>query len=183
MKELWQFPMPGWSPLSAGASGQRRFFQLGEVRLAVLSLLEESPNHGYQLMKDLTARLGKLYRVGSGTVYPVLQQLEKERLVECRLEEGRKTYRLTQAGRRLLAAEAKTVRGIWSRAEEAEDLGEQWGPHSLAIAGPLSELNAAALRAAAWSAGDANREDQVRGVLRRASAELNRLSRMHKEKP
>ena len=182
MKESRQFALPGWAP-PPSAGGQRRFFQLGEVRLAVLSLLQDGPNHGYQLMKDLTARLGKLYRVGSGTVYPVLQQLEKERLVECKVEEGRKIYRLTMAGRRVLSSEAKTIREIWSRAEEAEDLGEQWGPHSLAIASPLSELSLAALRAAAWSAGDANREDQVRGVIRRASAELNRMAGSHKERP
>ena len=30
-----------------------RFFELGEVRLALLSLLSEGSKHGYQLMKEL----------------------------------------------------------------------------------------------------------------------------------
>src|SRR5437660_12389845 len=105
--DLWPLPFPGWPALGPGGGGQRRFFNLGEVRLAVLSLLEKAPNHGYQLMKELTARLGNMYRVGSGTVYPVLLQLEKERLVESRTEHGRKIYRLTKSGRSALTAGAE----------------------------------------------------------------------------
>jgi DNA-binding PadR family transcriptional regulator len=176
----WQFPMAGWPPFGADPAGRTRFFGLGEVRLAVLSLISEGPKHGYQLMKDLASRLGSLYRASSGTVYPVLAQLLKEGLIQFQLEEGRKMYRLTKAGRKLLSTEAEATAQIWSRAEEVEDLGQQISPHSVVVAGPLSELYTAALRASNWSAGDPNREDQIRGILRNASMALNQLM---KEKP
>jgi DNA-binding PadR family transcriptional regulator len=175
MNESWQFSHPGWRPFGADTKGRTRFFGLGEVRLAVLSLISEEPKHGYQLMKELAVRLGSLYRASSGTVYPVLKQLETEGLVEYRLENGRKMYRLTRDGRKLLAGQRETVAGIWSRAEEFEDFGQQLGPHSMAVAGPLNELYGTALRAAAWSGGDPDREDRVRAILRNASASLNSL--------
>jgi DNA-binding PadR family transcriptional regulator len=175
MKESGQFSYPGWPPFGADPKGRTRFFGLGEVRLAVLSLIADDPKHGYQLMKELATRLGSLYRASSGTVYPVLKQLENDRLVEYRLEEGRKMYRLTREGRKLLSIERDAVAGIWGRAEEFEDFGQQVGPHSMAVAGPLSELYGTALRAAAWSGGDPDREDRVRAILRNASVSLNAL--------
>jgi len=174
MKETDFFPFPGWPPFAAG-SGRTRFFGLGEVRLAVLSLISEGPKHGYQLMKDLASRLGPLYRASSGTVYPVLKQLEKEGLIASRLEEGRNMYRLTKTGTKLLSAEATPVAEIWSRAEQASEISHQFGPVSMVVASPLSELVRTALEASQWSTGDPDREDQVRGILRNASAALNGL--------
>lgn len=175
MKESWPLPLAGWLPFGPDPKGRNRFFGLGEVRLAVLSLIAESPKNGYQLLKDLAARLGPLYRASSGTVYPVLKQLEKDGLVEPWLEGGRNLYRPTKAGRKFLSSEAQAVADIWSRAEQVEDLGQQMGPQSGVIAGPLSELYITALRASTWSAGNPDREDQVRGILRNAAAALNQL--------
>lgn len=173
MKESWLFPL---APFGPDPKGRHRFFGLGEVRLAVLSLIAEGPKNGYQLLKDLAARLGPLYRASSGTVYPVLKQLEEDGLVESWLEKGRNLYRPTKAGRKLLSSEAGAVADIWSRAEQVEDLGQHMmGPQSGVIGGPLSELYITTLRASTWSAGDPNREDQVRGILRNASAALKRL--------
>ena len=123
MNESWQFSFTPWSPMRPDLPGRTRFFGLGEVRLAVLSMVEEGPKHGYQIMKELASRLGSLHRVGSGTVYPVLKQLEHDGLVQYRMNEGRKTYSLTKAGRKVLAGEAEAVRGIWERATEVEELG------------------------------------------------------------
>ncbi|HEY7387650.1 MAG TPA: PadR family transcriptional regulator, partial [Bryobacteraceae bacterium] len=155
---------------------------LGEVRLAVLSMISERPKNGYQLIKELSTRLGNLYRASSGTVYPVLKQLEKEGLVESRLEGGRNLYRPTRKGRALLASEAAAVAQIWTRAEQVEDLGQYASPQALVIAGPLNELYQTALRASNWAAGDPNREDQVRQVLRNTTAALNYLMRPEEEK-
>jgi DNA-binding PadR family transcriptional regulator len=182
MKEFWQAPLLGWPPLGPDPKGRTRFFGLGEVRLAVLSLIAEDSRNGYQLIKELSSRLGYFYRASSGTVYPVLKQLEKEGLVECRLEEGRNLYRPTRKGRGLLASEAEAVAQIWARAEQAEDLGQLAGPHVAIIAGPLNELYTAALRASNWAAGDPNREDQVREVLRNTTAALNYLMKPEREK-
>jgi hypothetical protein len=68
----------------------RRFFGQGEVRLAVLSLLEDAPAHGYEIMKRLEERSGGMYKASAGTVYPVLQQLEDEDLVRSEEVQGKR---------------------------------------------------------------------------------------------
>src|SRR5579862_3167539 len=67
-----------------------RFFDTGEVRLAILSLLEAGPKHGYQLMKELQERAGGVYRASAGTVYPTLQLLEDEGMIVSERKDGRR---------------------------------------------------------------------------------------------
>lgn len=175
MKNPWHFPIADWTAIGAQPKGRARFFALGEVRLAVLSLIAEYPKHGYQLMKEFGARVGPLYRASAGTVYPALKQLEKDGLIEGRLESGRRMYRLTRAGRKMVTEGSAAIGEIWRRAEVTEDLGQHLGPHTVAIAGPLSEILGAALQASAWAAGNPDREDRVRAVLRAAAARLKAL--------
>ena len=40
-----------------------RFFGPGEIRLALLSMLESGPKHGYELMKELETKSGGIYKV------------------------------------------------------------------------------------------------------------------------
>jgi Predicted transcriptional regulators len=74
------------------------------MRLYLLALLNEGPRHGYEIIQSLEERFNGLYSPSAGTVYPRLAKLEEEGLVE-RTEDGRKaTYRITDAGRREVAA-------------------------------------------------------------------------------
>src|SRR4051812_39675860 len=102
-------------------AGRQRFFEPGEIRLAVLSLLTESPKHGYQVMKELQDVSGGLYTASAGSVYPTLAQLESEGLVAAEMESGRRVYRLTRAGRKEAASDPKALRRIWDRAKACED--------------------------------------------------------------
>src|SRR6266853_2556537 len=105
---------PSGFPFAAFAMGRRaRFFESGEIRLAILSLLSEGPKHGYQLMKELKDRSGGMYRASAGSVYPTLQQLEDEGLVQSDTQDGRRTYRLTPEGISELDREKETVERIW----------------------------------------------------------------------
>lgn len=74
----------------------------GDVRLAVLTLLGEEPMHGYQIITELSERSGGMWRPSPGSVYPTLQQLQDEGLVLVSEQEGRRTFALTDAGRREL---------------------------------------------------------------------------------
>src|SRR5436305_987014 len=104
-----------------GAPGGSRFFEGGEVRLALLSLLNEGPKNGYQLMKEMKERSGGLYRASAGTIYPTLQLLEDEGLIQPTQQEGKRVFELTDAGRAELARDPEAVRRIWARAEHWED--------------------------------------------------------------
>ncbi|UIN30831.1 PadR family transcriptional regulator [Microbacterium binotii] len=89
-------------------------FSHGDLRLYLLSLLDESPRHGYDLMQALADRTGGTYTPSAGTIYPRLAKLEEEGLVT-KTVDGRKTvYALTDAGRAEVAARAGELEGIQS---------------------------------------------------------------------
>jgi DNA-binding PadR family transcriptional regulator len=162
-----------WAGLGPGRFS--RFFELGEVRLAILSLLSEGPKHGYQLMKELQERSGGLYRASAGSVYPTLQQLEDEGLIEAEQQEGKRVYRITEAGRRELAEHSDSVRRIWERAERWEDWGNCMGPEALGLLGPLAAVAKAAFRAASRAASSPDTEERIRAILNRTTRELGDL--------
>lgn len=52
------------------------------IKLAILGLLKEQPQHGYELKKRLGDVLGPLSRVSFGSLYPALRKLETAGAVE-----------------------------------------------------------------------------------------------------
>lgn len=87
-------------------------FSHGDLRLYLLSLLDESPRHGYDLMQALTERTGGTYSPSAGTIYPRLAKLEDEGLVT-KTVDGRKTvYEITDAGRQQLDSRRHELDGI-----------------------------------------------------------------------
>src|SRR3954453_7254037 len=80
----------------------RRFFRHGELPLVVLAILADRPMHGYELMSELSRLFGPRYRPSPGSVYPALEALEAEHLLEGETEAGRTTYRATDVGQEAL---------------------------------------------------------------------------------
>jgi DNA-binding PadR family transcriptional regulator len=166
----------GFFPWGRGGRWSR-FFGPGEVRLALLSLLESGPKHGYELMKELEARSGGMYRASAGAVYPALQQLEDEGLVTSDQSAGKRTYSLTGAGKQELAREAETVKKIWQRADQAGDWGPWVGPEGLEVARPAAEVMKTALRAATRVSHDSARIAKIREILERTKKEIEALEK------
>ena len=71
----------------------------GDVRAALLLLLAESPQNGYQLIQEIERRTDGYWKPSPGSVYPSLQQLEDEGLVRAQEQDSRRTYTLTDEGR------------------------------------------------------------------------------------
>lgn len=88
----------------------------GDVRAAILSLLVEQPMHGYQLIQQIEERSGGAWKPSPGSVYPTLQMLTDEGLIEVEESGGRKTYSLTEGGR----AAAEGADRSWATAESTE---------------------------------------------------------------
>jgi DNA-binding PadR family transcriptional regulator len=159
-----------------GLMGLRaRFFGPGEVRLALLSLLADGPKHGYELMKHLEERSGGMYRASAGTIYPTLQQLEDEGLVASESTEGKRTYRITEAGHAELRREDETVRRIWRRAERWQDWRSAFEPGAAEIYGPAERLVKAAFRAVSGEFATRRRLERVREILERALRDLEEM--------
>lgn len=75
----------------------------GEVRTAVLALLAERPMHGYQIIREIEERSKGSWKPSAGSVYPALQLLADEGIVDAEESNGRKIYSLTEAGREEVA--------------------------------------------------------------------------------
>ena len=71
----------------------------GVLELAVLGLLQETPMHGYELRKRLSAVLGTFHAISYGSLYPCLKDLEARGLI---VEDGEAARR----GRRRCRASA-----------------------------------------------------------------------------
>jgi DNA-binding PadR family transcriptional regulator len=186
---MWKpFMTRGWSSFSnwggwaafGPLGGRRRFFEPGQVRLAVLSLLKEGPKHGYELIKQFEVRSGGLYRASAGTVYPTLQLLEDEGLIVSETIEGKRTYRITPEGLAELEREADTVDEIWGRAERWEEWSRCMGPQAFVVAGPLGHLVKSALQAAQAAGDSPDRQERIREILERARQELAKIAKASK---
>lgn len=91
------FGGPGGRPGPGGRRGGPR--ARGDVRAAVLLLLDEQPRHGYDLIQEITERSSGAWTPSPGSVYPTLQALEDEGLVTLERVDGRRTASLTPEGR------------------------------------------------------------------------------------
>jgi DNA-binding PadR family transcriptional regulator len=60
--------------------------------------------HGYEMLQELAARTDGLWRPSPGSLYPALQFLEDQGLVQSVSADGRRRFELTDAGRAELAA-------------------------------------------------------------------------------
>ena len=85
----------------------------GTLALMILKTLEAmGPLHGYGVARRIEQTSGGLLSVNYGTIYPALIKLEQEGYVSSEWgtsdnNRRAKYYRLTRAGRRQLAAEAR----------------------------------------------------------------------------
>src|SRR4249919_384390 len=109
----------GWWPGPPGfARGPKA--GRGDVRAAILALLREGPRNGYQIMSEIEERSGGAWRPSPGAVYPALAQLADEGLIEGEESGGRRTFSLTDAGRRLVEENPETARAAWESMGQGE---------------------------------------------------------------
>jgi DNA-binding PadR family transcriptional regulator len=79
-------------------------FRHGRLRLYLLKLLDESPRHGYEVIRLLQDRFLGIYAPSPGTIYPRLARLEEDGLVTHEEVDGKKIYSITDKGREEIAA-------------------------------------------------------------------------------
>ncbi len=103
----------------------------GGVRAAIMALLAERPMHGYEMISEIHHRTGGAWAPSPGALYPALQMLADEGLVDSEPDGSRRRYTLTAAGSRAV--------------REHEDGPPPWA----AMAAPPVDPADAALREAA----------------------------------
>jgi PadR family transcriptional regulator, regulatory protein PadR len=92
----------------------------GTLDLLVLQTLQWGPQHGYGIALAIQAGSSDVLRVDTGSLYPALHRLEKQRWITATWKlsankQRTRVYRLTAAGKRQLASE----RSRWQTLVEA----------------------------------------------------------------
>jgi transcriptional regulator len=91
-----------------------RELKRGSTELLILALVEDRQRHGYEIARLIDERSDGAISVHAASLYPTLYRLEDRGLLEARWVERagqrrRRYYRLTAAGRKVLAEQ----RGVW----------------------------------------------------------------------
>jgi DNA-binding PadR family transcriptional regulator len=131
-------------------------FRHGRLRLYLLKLLDESPRHGYEVIRLLQDRFLGVYAPSPGTIYPRLARLEEDGLVTHEEVDGKKVYSITDKGRE----------EIRSRLSDLADLEDELTESLRDVAREISE----------------DVRDTVRGIREELTAAARELRSQHAAK-
>ena len=99
---------------------------LTETTFFILLSLAPQPKHGYAIMKDIEALSHGRVRLSTGTLYGAIKRMLEQGWIERIEEDGgkengriRKSYQLTDIGRRILEAERERLGALMAAAQEA----------------------------------------------------------------
>ncbi len=122
----FEFGMRGGPFGSPRFGGRGPRVRRGDVRAAILDLLGEGqPWNGYQIIQEIGARTEGLWRPSAGSVYPALQQLEDEALVQAEAgADRRRMFTLTEEGRAYVEEHAEELRASWDAVTGSVDDAE-----------------------------------------------------------
>ena len=153
-----------WGP---PGGGRRRRMRRGDVRAAVLVLLDEGPMTGYGLMGEIERRSDGAWRPSPGSVYPTLALLEDEGLIRPQAGEGRTPYELTDEGKAHVEEHRDQLGEPWTKSAEG------FGESRLELRSLLGQLGAASFQVA--MAGDDAQIAKVRDILTQARRDVYRI--------
>ena len=106
----------GWG----GGGRMGRLFEQGDLRFIILTLIDEKPRHGYEIIKAIEDKLHGLYSPSPGVIYPTLTLLEEMGYATVAQAEGnKKLYAITEEGRAFLAGNQSIVNVVLEKIAEA----------------------------------------------------------------
>ncbi|WP_296001280.1 PadR family transcriptional regulator [Rugamonas sp.] len=145
-----------------------KMFDAGAMRYVVLQMIAEKPRHGYEIIKELEQRSGGSYTPSPGAIYPLLSMLLDMGHVSATADGNKKLHTITPEGEAFLAENRQFVDAILARMSEPGDARDD-------LRAVMHELKNAVISKARDGNPDAGRLDQIRAILRRATAEVDQL--------
>ena len=148
----------------------------GFIKFLILDLLHDRPAHGYDIIRSLEEMFHGFYSPSAGSIYPTLQALEEADYVTATELEGKKTYTLTDKGKKYIASHKGPIEhikeriaafsGLTDRREVAETFGE------------MRRL----MRTLMQRAKDFDNDQWtgIRDILRTASRDIENIASSHK---
>ena len=93
-------------------TGRRgRLFESGRMKLLVLHLIQQSPKHGYEIIKEISDLVGDGYTPSAGTIYPTLTSLEEMYCIAL-INNERKQYQITEYGETYLLEQKEMLSAL-----------------------------------------------------------------------
>jgi DNA-binding PadR family transcriptional regulator len=182
----WMGRGHGMGGHGGGAGMMRgRKFSADEVQLMLLSVMEEQPRHGYELIKELESRSNGFYSPSPGVVYPALSYLEELDYTTVETVGTRKRHHIAALGRDYLTANRERVdmlfAGLQHAARKMTWMKQAWsgenGEEAAEASGWLLEFVEArrALKQALLRRTDADATEQRRiaAILRQAATDIS----------
>ena len=109
-----------WTMAGGGRSWRGPKARRGDVRAAILGVLAEQPMNGYQIIQEIATRSGGVWKPSPGSIYPTLQQLEDEGLVQVETDGWAARVHVDRRGpRRTSTDHADEVSAPWQAMSEA----------------------------------------------------------------
>jgi DNA-binding PadR family transcriptional regulator len=187
----------------------RRMLGDGDLRLIALSLIAESPRHGYDIIKALEEKSRGAYSPSPGVVYPTLTFLEEAGFTTSNPEGSKRVYTITEAGRAHLAENDEQIKAslagmerfgrrmegarAWFESEERDETAETADPEEYRERPGRPQMHAGfkdlrnarrELKVAVGALLEAGPEGFAPGaeIIRRAAEEIRRAAESLKEK-
>ncbi|WDF72008.1 PadR family transcriptional regulator [Novosphingobium sp. KACC 22771] len=101
-----------------GFGGRRgKLYDGDELRLLVLALLADAPQHGYQIIRAFAEKSGGAYQPSPGVLYPLLVMLsEMELVVEVDTAGGkRRLFAISDLGRAEIEGKGEQIEALFAR--------------------------------------------------------------------
>jgi len=100
-------------------AGPQHDLKKGSAELMVLAVVEDRPRHGYDIARRIDETSDGLLRFHVASLYPMLYRMERRgwiqgRWIEKSGQRRRRYYRLTPAGRKVLAAQRREWQSLVS---------------------------------------------------------------------
>ena len=91
----------------------QRELKKGSTEMLIMALVEDRPRHGYEIAKLIGERSDGVLQFHVASLYPLLYRLERRELIQGRWVEKagqrrRRYYKLTPAGKKVLAEQRRT---------------------------------------------------------------------------
>jgi DNA-binding PadR family transcriptional regulator len=154
--------------------GRRRMFDGSELKLVLLKLIEESPRHGYDLIREIEERTGGAYAPSPGVVYPTLTLLDEMGLIEEQKADGaKKQFAITEAGKAELAEKAEEVAALFERLAALASMRER--TDGAPIRRAMGNLRAVLQNRLTAEGVDADTLHDVAEILDEAARKIERL--------
>jgi DNA-binding PadR family transcriptional regulator len=114
-----------------GGRGGRHRARRGAVPLAIFTLLDERPMHGYEIITELESRSDGRWRPSPGSIYPTLDRLEDRGVLTSNEVDGKRQFSLTDRGRQML---------VELRDAQGDDADEPWNQSGTGGRGDMRRL-------------------------------------------